>query len=204
MTKDLSYPLHWPTSWPRARSRADAKFGQKDYSKSYQTTKRVTISVALDRLQAELDRLGARNVILSTNLERNLNGAPRSGQADPADPGVAVYFTLKGKDTVLACDRWYRCADNMVAIAKHIEAIRGMDRWGVGSIEQAFAGYQALPAPEQWFQVLKVRADAPKADVDAAYRRLARDAHPDQPNGSHAKMQRINDARDRAYAEKSW
>src|SRR3546814_9453399 len=85
---------------------------------------------ALDRLEAELTRLGARGIILSSNLERTLSGAPRSGQADPADPGVAVYFTLKGKDTVLACDRWYRAADNMVAIAKHIEAIRGMDRWG--------------------------------------------------------------------------
>src|SRR3546814_20238180 len=112
MTKDLSYPLHWPASWPRARGRSEAKFGQKDYSKAYQTTKRVTIATALDRLEAELTRLGARGIILSSNLERTLSGAPRSGQADPADPGVAVYFPLKGRDTVLACDRWYRAADN--------------------------------------------------------------------------------------------
>src|SRR3546814_3449372 len=97
---------------------------------------------------------------------------------------------------LLACDRWYRAADNMVAIAKHIEAIRGMDRWGVGSIDQAFAGYQALPAPEQWFQVLGLRASATKHEVDVAYRNKARDAHPDQANGDHAKMQRINDARE--------
>src|SRR3546814_7334655 len=75
----------------------------------------------------------------------------------------------------------------MVAIAKHIEAIRGMDRWGVGSIDQAFAGYQALPAPEQWFQVLGLRASATKHEVDVAYRNKARDAHPDQANGDHAK-----------------
>src|SRR3546814_9041146 len=83
MTKDLSYPLHWPASWPRARGRSEAKFGQKDYSKAYQTTKRVTIATALDRLEAELTRLGARGIILSSNLERTLSGAPRSGQADP-------------------------------------------------------------------------------------------------------------------------
>lgn len=204
MTKDLSYPLHWPAGWPRARGRSEAKFGQKDYSKSYQTTKRVTIATAMERLDAELTRLGARGIILSSNLERTLSGAPRSGQADPADPGVAVYFTLKGKDTVLACDRWYRAADNMVAIAKHIEAIRGMDRWGVGSIDQAFAGYQALPAPEQWFQVLGVASSATKATVDDAFKRLAHEAHPDKPNGSTAKMQRLNDARSRAYQENGW
>src|SRR3546814_9529449 len=105
---------------------------------------RVTIATALDRLEAELTRLGARGIILSSNLERTLSGAPRSGQADPADPGVAVYFTLKGKDTVLACDRWYRAADNMVAIAKHIEAIRGMDRWGVGRSEEHTSELKSL------------------------------------------------------------
>src|SRR3546814_6357435 len=62
MTKDLSYPLHWPASWPRARGRSEAKFGQKAYSKAYQTTKRVTIATALDRLEAELTRLGSRGI----------------------------------------------------------------------------------------------------------------------------------------------
>src|SRR3546814_3039654 len=83
MTKDLSYPLHWPASWPRARGRSEAKFGQKDYSKAYQTTKRVTIATALDRLEAELTRLGARGIILSSNLERTLSGAPRRDRKSP-------------------------------------------------------------------------------------------------------------------------
>lgn len=204
MTKDLSYPLHWPAGWPRSRGRQQAKFSHKSHNGRWDESKPVTIAIALERMQAELDRLGAKSVILSSNLERTLSGAPRSGQADPADPGVAVYFTLKGKDTVLACDRWYRAADNMVAIAKHIEAIRGMDRWGCGSIEQAFAGYQALPAPEQWFQVLGIRASATKVEVDSAFKRLAMEAHPDKQGGDKAKMQRLNDARDRAYAENSW
>src|SRR3546814_19176946 len=113
MTKDLSYPLHWPASWPRARGRSEAKFGQKDYSKAYQTTKRVTIATALDRLEAELTRLGARGIILSSNLERTLSGAPRSGQADPADPGVAVYRSEErrvGEEGVSTCrSRWSPC-----------------------------------------------------------------------------------------------
>ena len=47
---------------------------------------------------------------------------------------------------VLACDRWDRPEHNLRAIAKHVEAIRGQERWGVGSVAQAFRGYQALPS----------------------------------------------------------
>lgn len=198
--EDLSYPLRWPAGWPRATSRKTAAFNKKDWSKGYQRTVDITIADAMDRLQTELDRLKARSVVLSSNLERNLNGSPRSGQSEPKDPGVAVYFRLDGKPTVLACDKWDRAADNIVALAKHIEAIRGIDRWGVGTIAQAFAGYQALEAPEQWWQVLGVAQSAGKNDVDAAYRARALRAHPDH-GGTDAQMARLNAARDRAYQE---
>lgn len=185
------HPLSWPTGWPRTAShqRADAAFRSND--------RILTVAVAIDRLQCELDRLRARDYILSTNVELRLDGMPRSGQAEPSDPGAAIYFKLNGKDTVLACDKWKRVADNIAALAKHIEALRGMDRWGVGSIAQAFAGYQALPAPEQWWQVLGVGQHAPRAQIQEAYRELARAAHPDQ-GGSTAAMARLNAARDAA------
>jgi hypothetical protein len=32
-------------------------------------------------------------------------------------------------------------ADNIAAIAAHIDAIRRQDRYGVGTLDQAFAGY---------------------------------------------------------------
>jgi hypothetical protein len=115
--------------------------------------KSVTIAVARERLQREIDLLGGADAILSTNVELRLDGRPRSDRAEPPDAGVAFYFRLNGKPIVLACDKWDRVADNITAIAKHIEAMRGMDRWGVGNKAQAFAGYEALPAPEQWWQV---------------------------------------------------
>lgn len=196
------FPLTWPISWPRARSRSRAKFAQKVWNGRYDETRAVTIAVARDRLQAEIDRLGARGVILSTNVELRLDGQPRSDRSEPYDPGVALYFKLKGRDTVLACDRWDRVADNITAIAKHIEAIRGMDRWGVGSIDQVFTGYQALPAPEQWWQVLGVSPAATIDDIDQAYRKLAPTAHPDR-GGSDSAMARLNAARDQGKAERS-
>jgi len=195
-----AFPLAWPAGWPRATSRAFAKFNQKkDTGRGYSETSKVTVAIARNRLQRELDLLGAGYITLSTNLELRLDGQPRSDRANPADPGAAVYFRLKGKDTVLACDRWMSVADNIAAIAKHIEALRGMDRWGVGTAAQAFAGYQALPAPEQWWQVLGLRPDDSAAEIEAAYRDLARVAHPDT-GGSDAAMARLNAARDAGKA----
>lgn len=190
-----SYPLHWPLGRPRTIGRRTAPFNRKEWNGRWSETKSVTIAVARDRLQNELDLLRASSIVLSTNVELRLDGQPRSDRSPPSDPGVALYFKLRGRDTVLACDKWDRVADNIVAIAKHIEALRGIERWGVGSLEQAFAGYQALPAPEQWWQVLGVAANATRDQISAAYREKARAAHPDS-GGSDAAMARLNTARD--------
>lgn len=189
-----AYPLQWPAGWSRARQRQRATFGTTGRNR-YGSRDPLTINEARERLADELDRLGARYVTLSTNLELRLDGAPRSGQSEPSDPGAAVYFQLASKSTVLACDKWDRAADNIAAIAKHIEALRGIDRWGVGTAAQAFAGYQALPAPEQWWQVLGVSERATRSEISIAYRKLAATAHPDQ-GGSNAAMARLNTARD--------
>lgn len=42
--------------------------------------------------------------------------------------GVAVYFTLKGQQFCFACDHWDEIKDNMQAIHKTIEALRGIER----------------------------------------------------------------------------
>ena len=195
---EQAYPLSWPRGRPRtpAHLRKRASFAvREDSGRGWSSTKEVSIARARERLQRELDLLGAEREILSTNVELRLDGQPRSDRRVPDDPGVAVYFRLDGRDTALACDRWDRVADNIVAIAKHIEALRGMDRWGVGSREQAFAGYQALPAPEQWWEVLGVPRTASREQVDAAWRERMQTAHPDK-GGSTAAAARLNWARD--------
>jgi DnaJ-domain-containing protein 1 len=118
---------------------------------------------------------------------------PYSGKKQPDDPGVAVYFRLGKKDRVLACDRWDKVIDNLWAISKHIDSMRGQMRWGVGSIDQAFAGYQALPPAnaKEWWQVLGVHPNATLEDVKVAYRSLAKLAHPDR-GGSQARMTELN------------
>lgn len=192
-----AYPLHWPAGWPRAKYREKARFSEKG-SDGYPRT--LSMATAFERLEDELEAIGAKEMILSSNLERTLSGRPKGNQGEPVDQGVALYFLRKGKPIALACDRWNRVADNINAIAKHIEAIRGMERWGVGSVDQVFTGYERLPAPEHWTQVLGVSPNASAAEVNVAYRQRARSAHPDQ-GGSGDRMARLNAARDAAIRQ---
>lgn len=197
------YPLSWPRGWVRTRSR-DRKRAQfarrvKHETMDYKIKKELSVAQAIDRLSNELRRLAAGyNPIVSTNIRTRLDGLPYSNAAEPEDPGVAVYFQLKGKPRTLACDRWDRVADNIAAIAAHIDAIRAVDRYGVGTLEQAFAGYAQLPAAtRQWWDVLGVDSRATIDDVDEAYRILAKTAHPDA-GGTHERMAELNAARDAA------
>ena len=108
-----------------------------------------------------MERIRARYVVLSSNVELRLDGQPRAGLRDPADPGVALYFQLDGKLIVLACDRYTTVAANMAAIAAHLDATRTIERHGVGTLEQMFAGFAALPAPgkQPWRAVLGYKVD---------------------------------------------
>jgi hypothetical protein len=193
------FPLSWPDGWPRTPShqRRRAAFGTKqrnDYKRQ------LTVATAMGRLIGQLARLGAKSELLSTNLDIRLDGLPRSGQAEPEDRGAAVWFWLKKKPLCLACDKWDRVADNIGAIAHHIDALRRIDRYGVGSIEQAFAGYVALPPKAtEWWVILGVRPDASLDEVNARFRELARANHPDA-GGNVAEFQRLTEAR-RAAAE---
>lgn len=137
-----AYPLHWPAGWKRTERPQRAPF--------WEGNGRTTLSTARDFLYAELERLRARDVVLSSNLRLRLDGKPAADQREPEDPGVAVYFTTKdGRKQCFPCDKWDRCADNMKAIAKTIEALRGLERWGAKeTVDAAFRGFQALPAPQ--------------------------------------------------------
>lgn len=155
------------------------------------------------RLSDELERLEARNIILSSNLERRLDGQPRSNQQMPDDPGVACYFTRNKQPMVLACDAWIEPAGNIAAIAGHIECIRAMDRYGVGTLDRVFTGYAALPAPgttanRPWWRVLgldgPITGDTALPHCEFLYRKLAKERHPDAPTGSTYMMAELNEA----------
>ena len=201
-----AYPLQWPHGRPRKAltARKDATFGKVVGTGHERRLKSLSLADARGRLQDEVDRLGGRSAVLSTNVSLRLDGLPRSGQGEPDDPGVALYFDLGGKPHVLACDTYTRVADNIAALAAHIEATRKIERLGVATAAEMFAGFQALPAPgaTPWWSVLQVEASATPEQIEAAFKRLARERHPDRPGGSHDMMADLNRAREQGMKER--
>lgn len=207
------YPLSWPSGWKRTpgHSRKRAAFHStktvygsqnSDGSRnSWKQKESLSVGEALERLESELRRLGAQRVISSSNLRVRHDGLPYSQQAKQLiEPGIAVYFRLANAPRVLACDRWSSAAENMAAIAGHIAAIRAQDRYGVGTLDQAFAGYAALPpTAEDWSIVLGISATASRDEIEDAFRQLARKHHPDV-GGTHEMMAKLTEARRVALA----
>lgn len=193
----------FPLAWPSGKTRRDPNKRRDGKFKS--THDRgglipITVAVALNRLERELDAIRARYPVVSTNLEVRRNGLPRSGQPEPADPGVAVYFHLDKKPHCLPCDTYRRVADNIAAIAAHIEATRAVERHGVASVTEMFSGFAALPAPTDWRRTLEINGTPTRAAIEEAYRRLARGRHPDT-GGSHVAMTELNAAKTAALRE---
>jgi hypothetical protein len=191
------YPLEWPLGWKRTRPTA------RRHGRFKKEGQWITTNAATARLERELERLHARNPVLSTNVSLRLDGRPRSDEK-PADPGAAIYFSFRGKATVLACDTFTDVSDNIAALAAHLDALRAIERYGVGTIEQALAGYKALPADTaaDWRAVFGFAKDStPTLDqVDSAYKSAAKQRHPDV-GGTEVEMSHINRARDYAVME---
>jgi hypothetical protein len=186
---EVRFPLLWPTGWSRTRSTRRAPF-------------KVEPSKARKEMLAELERLGASKVIITTNQPVNRDGSLSMARRIIFDMGVAIYFKRNGRDTVLACDQYWEIHDNIRAIGKTIEAMRGIERWGASDmLDRAFTGFEALPPPEEWWRVLGVSPAATREDIRLAYRELAKGAHPDA-GGTDAALMRILNARDAGFRER--
>lgn len=190
-----SYPLKWPLGRERTSSwqRKDARFN-------------TTMGRARDELLQELKRLGARDVVISSNVATYRRGGQDIMYADQSaakeDPGVAVYYTWKGEQYALACDRWKAVMENLQALNKTVDAIRGIERWGTGEMmKAAFAGFKAIPeqatSGRSCWDVLGIKQTKDRSVINTAYTNLASKRHPDI-GGSHERMVELNEARRQA------
>lgn len=218
-----AYPLAWPEGWPETPSHArddGARFKtgnpweESGGQRRYVGKSMISFETARRLLYEELERLHAGNVVLSSNLPLRLDGQARAGAAlNGQDPGVAIYFSFKGKPMVMACDRFSNVAANVRSLGLAIEAMRQLDRHGGGQMmERAFAGFTALPPPSgskprrPWWTVLRYSADPEEreflspAEIDARYRHLAKIHHPDKDGGSNDAMAELSEAREDALA----
>ena len=208
-----SYPLRWPIGVPRATSRGRSSFVLIEAGR------------AIREVYDELRRARATRIVISSNMPTNRDGTPSADttQRPGGDPGIAVYWTISkwraGKVTeiphCMPCDKWDRISCNLHAVALSIEAMRGMERWGAVTIEQAFAGFAALPAGAEQPQAPTVRPwrdviggawpeDLEAADVlalaRARHRKAIAEAHPDR-GGSHERAAELNAALTEAERE---
>jgi hypothetical protein len=190
VTTREAWPLCWPASYKRVPYRTRSRFKISGFGK------------ARNLLLAEIKRMGGTGVILSTNITLRNDGLPYANAREPNDPGVAVYFRYRKNDMCFACDAFSTVRENAYSIAKTIEALRSIERWGASDMmERAFRGFAALSSgtQEEWWDILECLPSADIDTINAQYRVRARSAHPDA-GGSHEAMSRLNQARDSALA----
>lgn len=201
------FPLAWPHGWPRTpdhRRIANHPFGGKTYPLTFDRARR--------QLLEELARLRATSIVLSTNIPLRQDGQPYAGGADRRldDPGVAVYFRLKGRDLSMARDGFTSIAANMRSLFLAVDGLRQLERHG-GSymMDRAFSGFTALPPPtptRPWWEVFGfarediLHRNILQRDIESAFRRLAAERHPDR-GGSDSAMSELNVARAEALKE---
>lgn len=169
-----AYPLQWPPHIKRT-------------SKHKQINSRFDISPDRARrmLREESEKMG-RYVVISTNVELRRDGEPYANRKPPSDTGVAVYFKRKGQQVCLSCDQYIHVWENMRAIGKTLEAMRGIERWGTSELlDQAFSGFTAIPPPDQmstivteaptnWWDILGVSQQTTLTVAEAAWKALCR------------------------------
>jgi hypothetical protein len=163
-------PLSWPIGRPRTQRPTVSQFA-------------TTGPRALKHLAQQVHLLGGKHLVVSSNLPvTRYTEEPKWSAKVPTDGGVAVYFELEGEEVCFACDRWYYVEENVRAIGKTLEALRGINRWGTDDMVRAsFQGFAALPETtgRPWWEVLGVDPDAARPVIDAAYRRKLKQTHPD-------------------------
>jgi len=198
-----NFPLCWPDGWARM-----ARYARKN-GHFKRDGRGVSVMDGIQRILLQLNSVNIcrDDVLISTNVPPRLDGLPRSDQPEPSDSGVAVYWR-KSQNAQMQCmavDIYNSVADNLAAVAATLEAMRAIERHGGAQVqERTFRGFAALPAKTKrdWWDVLDVRQDATRAQIEVNFRALSFARHPDR-GGSNEAMSELNRARTEALAEKN-
>lgn len=197
-----AFPLEWPEGQARHEGpRCSSKF------------RKLSFSACAKDLQAEIDKLGGYDAVLSTAIPLRMDGTPKLRE-DVRDPGAAVYFSRKRwpkgsrtpvvKHYAVACDQYHTTVENVRALVHTIEAMRTIDRHGASNLlEQALSGFAALPPAAErdpWWRVLGFTSRPSLESAKARYRELAVANHPDR-GGNPERMASINAAIREAESE---
>jgi len=206
VTPPLEYTVHPIVQWPGkptdAWSRKRAPF-KANWTKT------------LALLERELRHLGAENVKFRLDVRESdlRNDGQLRANARPRSPAVLIEFVatrLPGRPVLLyRCDTFGFWQDNIDAIARGLEALRLVDRYGVTPTGEQYAGFKALPASTaptlttaEAAGILEAYSEFPAARIHAdaaAARDAARVAvfrtHPDRNSGQRSAFDRVEVAK---------
>lgn len=200
-----AYPLCWPENEERLPSSEvrRAKFSRKN-DQGWGGSKPLTIAQATKRLNKQISaytkpgkpwRINPDTVIISSNMVLNKDRSIRSGQRDPSDPAVAVYYVLDGDPKCIPMDTYDRVSDNIASIAQCLADMRSLERHGHRISSKVYNAFTALPTPDQvtkttWRDVLEYYGHSLE-EAKTAYRKKASENHPDR-GGDQEKLTQIN------------
>lgn len=195
--------------WPTGFERTDPS--ERTRNNRFEATLRQSI----DDLADELERVGVDDWRLETAAEHQKQN-PRYpyANANPDDPGAAVYWTMDGDQYAAACDAYSRLRDNIRSLFMYIREKRKMEQRPVVTGESEFANARLPPAEgepdgivseQPAFDVLEVAPDASNDVVQAAARKKIKKYHPDlndgDGDGDREMLQRVKEARDELLNE---
>lgn len=181
-------PLYWPSEIPRKKDRKSGQFkakGERGWLRP------LTVAEAVKRLTDELYHWDARNAELSADFGKTRTGNVSLSVDAKGDPGCVLIFDSGKRTYTLPVDTYDSLAQNIGALAGHLNAVRATERYGVASVAQTMGAFVSLPAPKTWRDLLG--NPETKADAESAYRKAIMTAHPDR-GGSEDEAARLNDA----------
>jgi hypothetical protein len=135
----MSDTVDWPDGFDRTPDAA-----RDPYPHGFQ----VSEDEALANVAEELSRFdGVETYRVETGLDdpSDRSGSPRRGGS--FDPGVVAYWRRDGETFAAPCDRWDNVRDNAQAIYRYLKAKRGMERWGVETLEGEFTTQRVGKVP---------------------------------------------------------
>lgn len=112
--------------------------------------KNLGLPKVLGSLERELRALRARDIIIRAFIPADqirLDGWPRAN-ARATSPGVVLEFVSDATKSQqrFYCDRFLYWENDLLSIARAMENLRAIDRWGVNKGGEQYAGYRAIAA----------------------------------------------------------
>jgi len=184
-------PLEWPPGWKRTpgaqrqRARPTAR-----------------ANVMRHAVIDDLGRMGASTAWFSFS-QQPAEWAVERGRGDP---GVAVYWELRGRTYVLAVDRYSTATGNLHAIYQLIGALAAGGQANHEAFHRLLSGLRTVTPDSDvvvedipWWRMLGFEQIPPKQAAEKAHRKLVLQIHPDR-GGSNELLRLLNDAWSRARA----